>query len=144
MIEFIAAERVLPLRSEFLRNGLRPPEQCRFAEDDLEGAFHLGYIIDNQPVCVCSFSPNNLEPHGSNGFQIRGMATVPQHRKKGYGNLVVNFGVLYLKGRGLKYVWCNARRNAYGFYSGLGFEFISEEFDIEGVGFHRKMYLKIS
>ena len=144
MVEFITADQTLELRNIILRDGLLSPDQCRFAEDAIEGAFHLGYMSDNQLVCVCSFAPNELAPFGSDGFQLRGMATLKEYRNKGIGNLIVNFGVLYLKGRKARYVWCNARRVAYGFYSGLGFEFISEEFEIQGIGPHKKMYLKIS
>ena len=144
MIEFITADQTLSLRNIILRNGLLAPDQCRFSEDAIEGAFHLGYMADNRLVCVCSFAPNELEPFGAGGFQLRGMATANDYRNRGIGNLIVNFGVLYLKGRKGRYVWCNARRAAYSFYSGLGFEFISDEFEIQGIGPHKKMYLKIS
>jgi len=144
MISFITAEETLSMRSELLLDGKIAPDDCRFDEDALEGAFHLGYKVDDRIVCICSFAPKELDPFGADGFQLRGMATDPAYRNKGIGNLVVNFGVLYLRGRNARYIWCNARREAYTFYAGLGFETISAEFEIEGVGPHKKMYLKIS
>jgi ribosomal protein S18 acetylase RimI-like enzyme len=71
------------------------------------------------------------------------MATAHAEQGKGYGNKLVNFAIVYLRGKGVNYIWCNARQKAFNFYQSLGFEFISETFDIPGIGPHKVMYLKI-
>ena len=76
-------------------------------------------------------------------YQLRGMATLPEYRNKGFGNQLVNFAIVYLRGQKVHYLWCNARKKSFSFYLGLGFEFISDEFEIEGIGPHKSMYLKI-
>ena len=76
-------------------------------------------------------------------FQLRGMATAHSFQGKGIGNKLVNFAIVYLRGQHINYVWCNARQKAFKFYTSLGFEFISDFFDIPNIGPHKQMYLKI-
>lgn len=142
MIRFVNADDVLPLRSQYLRNGA-DIEACRFDGDDASGAFHLGYFIDEHVVSVASFHPQSLSDFSGSGVQLRGMVTAGEWQGKGFGNKLVNFAIVYIRGQNLNYLWCNARKAAYKFYTGLGFEFISPEFEIPGIGSHRKMYLKI-
>lgn len=144
MIEFISAEQTLPLRNEILRNGKLLLEECRFEGDEAAEAFHVGYFKEGRLIAVVSFLPQDREGFSGMGYRLRGMAVLPEYRKKGIGNLIANFGVLYLKGKKVSYVWCDARKVAYSFYLGQGFEFISEEFEIQNIGPHRVMYLKLS
>jgi ribosomal protein S18 acetylase RimI-like enzyme len=71
------------------------------------------------------------------------MATAHSFQGKGIGNKLVNFAIVYLRGQHINYVWCNARQKAFKFYTSLGFEFISDFFDIPNIGPHKQMYLKI-
>ena len=140
MIKFLKTEDVLSLRSIVLREGKRSPEECVFENDDALDSFHLGYLLDDKIICVASFHLQSREGFAGNAFQLRGMATAEEHRGKGYGNLLVNFAITYLRGQKVNYVWCNAREKAFRFYQSLGFEFISDEFDIPGIGPHKTMY----
>ena len=142
MIKFISAEDTLTLRSSTLREGL-DPELCRFEGDEDELSFHLGYFKDDILVCIASFHQLGREGFNETGYQLRGMATLADYQGTGIGNQLVNFSIVYLRGQKANYVWCNARTLAFRFYTGLGFEFISEEFDIPGIGLHKAMYLKI-
>ncbi len=143
MIKFIASPDTFALRHGVLLPHRPTAEDCRFPPDDEEGSFHLGYYVDEQLTCVATFHKQPLSDYPGNGYQLRGMATLPEFRKKGLGNQVVNFAIIYLRGQKVNYLWCNARRVAYPFYIGIGFEFISDEFTIDPIGPHRKMYLKI-
>jgi hypothetical protein len=143
MIRFIQADDVLPVRNEVLRDGKLTLEQCRFPGDDAEGAFHLGYFDKEQPVCVVTFFPKSYDGYTGRGYQLRGMATLESHRSKGIGNQLVNFAIVYLRGQKANYIWCNAREKALRFYADLGFEIISDEFEVPNIGPHRVMYLKI-
>jgi ribosomal protein S18 acetylase RimI-like enzyme len=142
MIKFISTEDTLTVRSLVLREGL-DSELCRFEGDDDGFSFHLGYFKDGILVCVASFHQQGRESFNGKGYQLRGMATLPAYQGTGIGNQLVNFSIVYLRGQKANYLWCNARKVAFRFYTGLGFEFISEEFDIPGIGKHKAMYLKI-
>ena len=143
MIKFITATDVLPLRSLVLRDGKLPPADCFFENDDAEGAFHVGYFIAHELVCVASFHPVAYQTYPGKAYQLRGMATAPQHRGKGIGAQLVNFALTYLRGQQVNYVWCNARQVALSFYQSIGFEVVSAQFDVPGIGPHYAMYLKI-
>lgn len=144
MIKFITSDEVLPVRSVILRNG-KQLEECVFPTDNIENAFHLGYFLDDNLVSVVSFHPQNSTLFGDEavGYQLRGMGTLAPYQGKGIGNQLVNFAIVYLRGKKVNYIWCNARQKAYRFYQDLGFEFISNEFEISGIGPHKTMYLKI-
>ena len=141
MIRFISTEDTLSLRSAVLREGIAP-ELCRFDGDDDENTFHLGYYEDDELICIGSFHKQGKEGYSGEGYQLRGMATREDYQGKGIGNQLLNFAIVYLRGRKVNYIWCNARINACRFYLGIGFEIISDEFEIVGVGPHREMYLK--
>jgi predicted GNAT family N-acyltransferase len=143
MIKFITADDVLPLRNEVLREGKLTLDECRFPNDDAEGAFHLGYYVNEELACVASFHPQNYTGYEGKAYQLRGMATALAHRGKGIGNRLVNFAITYLRGQKVNYMWCNARKVAVAFYMGTGFEVISPVFDVPGIGPHYVMYVKI-
>jgi len=142
MIKFINTEDTLALRSLVLREG-NVLELCRFEGDDDVNSFHMGYYRDEELICIGSFHKQAKEGYMGEGYQLRGMATHFDYQGKGIGNQLLNFAIIYLRGQKINYIWCNARINACGFYLGMGFEIISDEFEINGVGPHREMYLKI-
>jgi GNAT superfamily N-acetyltransferase len=138
-IRRIWTEETLPLRSRLLREG-RPHEQCRFAQDDLVGTFHLGALIGGELVGVATFCPVGLQDLAGRGYQLRGMAVEPHARGTGVGRLLLLAGEERLSVVGdVDYLWCNARLAACGFYARHGFVFLSEEFEIPEIGPHRRM-----
>lgn len=143
MIRFIQADDVLAIRNEVLREGRLSPDQCRFPNDNASESFHLGYFDNERLVCIASFHPQNYKEFPGRAYQLRGMATLEGHRGKGIGNQLVNFAIVYMRGVKVNYVWCNARKEATPFYSNLGFEIISPEFEVAGIGPHFVLYLKI-
>jgi len=138
MVRTISLEETLPLRSAVLRKGL-PLEQCVFPTDNRTGIFHLGCFVEGQLVCIGTFFPEDHPEKGAGGFRLRGMATSPAYAGKGYGAELINFAVNDLSSRNAAYIWCNARSTAVGFYKKSGFEIISEEFEIPGIGPHFNM-----
>jgi predicted GNAT family N-acyltransferase len=143
MIKFINVDDLLLVRKEVLRPGNFTLEDCRFPTDTLPGAFHLGYYRDEELACIASFSPQNYGEFEGVGYQLRGMATIEKYRGKGLGNQLLNFGLVYLRGQKAGYVWCNARKTAAKFYLNMGFEIISDEFEVPIIGPHYVMYVKI-
>ena len=116
MIKFITSLEVLPLRNEVLREGKLTLEKCVFPTDNLPGSFHLGFFVDEILTSIVSFHPEKYGEYKGEGFQLRGMATLEQLRGKGLGNQLVNFAIVYLKGKKANYIWCNARKKALNFY----------------------------
>ena len=143
MIKFIPTIAVLSLRNIVLREGKLRDEECIFLNDDAIDTFHLGYVLNQDLISVASFHHQPRQGFSGEAYQLRGMATDATSQGKGYGNQLVNFAIVYLKGQKVNYIWCNARQKAFKFYQSLGFEFISEEFEIPGIGIHKAMYLKI-
>lgn len=142
MIKFIDVTQTLLLRSEVLRDG-KSFEECYVEGDNEEGAFHLGDFRLGQIISIATFHKQPHKDFPGNGYRLRGMATHPEFRNMGAGNRLLNFGIVYLRGLKANYIWCNARKKAYRFYLNTGFEFISPEFEIDNIGTHRQMYLKI-
>ena len=143
MIKFIRADEVLPIRNLVLREGKLTLDECRFINDDAEGSFHLGFYVEEELACVASLHPQTYGEFEGKAYQLRGMATAEHFQGKGYGNRLVNFAITYLRGQKVNYVWCNARKKAVPFYMSTGFEVISPEFDVPGIGPHYVMYVKI-
>ena len=72
----------------------------------------------------------------ADGWRIRGTATEPDVRGAGYGAALVAACVEHAAASGGGELWCNARMGAVGFYRRLGFDVVSDEFDIPGIGPH--------
>jgi predicted GNAT family N-acyltransferase len=144
MIKFINVDDLLPIRNEVLREGRLQLDECRFPTDTIEGAFHLGYYKNDELACVASFHPQSYGEFAGTGYQLRGMATTEKFRGQGLGNQLVNFALTYLRGQKANYVWCNARKKAIPFYFNTGFEIVSPEFEVPGIGPHHVMYVKLS
>lgn len=143
MIKFISKDDILPIRNEILREGKLTLDQCRFDGDDNPESFHLGYFDGEELVSIASFHPQGYGEFQGKAYQLRGMATLKSHQGKGLGTQLINFAIVYMRGQKVNYVWCNARKVAANFYSNVGFEIVSKEFDIPGIGPHYAMYLKI-
>jgi len=142
MIKRITRAATQPLRSMVLRNN-KPPEECVLPTDENHGIFHLGYFLEEKIICVGTFFPEDYPGKGADGFRLRGMATDPAYAGKGYGAALINFAINDLTSVHAAYIWCNARAAAKGFYAKLGFEIISEEFDVPGIGPHFDMLYQI-
>lgn len=143
MIRFIPVEDLLAIRNEVLREGKLTLDECRWPGDEDEGTFHLGYFEEDNLACIASFHPKQYGEFKGKAYQLRGMATLEKYRGRGFGNQLVNFAIVYLRRQKTNYIWCNARKKAVRFYQNLGFEIISPEFELHGVGPHHVLYLKI-
>ena len=141
-IKEVPAELVIPLRHKILRPH-QPVEACHYDFDNDEKCFHLAAITDKEEVIgVATFFPEDFK-NFQNAFRLRGMASDDSARGLGVGSALIEAAVQSLKQRNSDVLWCNAREVAFGFYQKLGFAFESEMFDIEGIGPHKVMSLKI-
>lgn len=141
MIRFINSAQTIPLRAMVLREGL-PLEESIFIGDDDPTTFHLGYYDDKEDlVCILTCVKENHGKLPKSAYRLRGMATHPAQRRKGYAAELLKACIEHLKNQiGVEYLWFNAQKRAFPFYESLGFEFMSDDFDIPTAGIHREMF----
>ncbi len=138
----VQAAIIYGLRQQVLRPGL-PLASASFPGDDLPSSIHLAAVDPQDAVVGCaSFMqvPYGQEP----AWQLRGMATAPHWRRRGLGRALLQHAERLLAGDALRLWWCNARLGAIAFYEAQGWIVDSPEFDIEGVGPHRRMIRRLA
>lgn len=139
LIQKITAIETIPVRHPVLRPG-KSIESCHFEGDDFETTHHFGLYLHNDLVAVASLWENSHPFFASKRqFQIRGMAVLENHRKKGYGEMLVRHVEWHLEKETKKLIWFNARATAVEFYAKLGYATVGTAFEIAGVGAHYLM-----
>lgn len=142
-IALVPVSATMDLRNTVLRQS-KGYAYCHFDCDELPDTFHLALMDEEDvPRCVLTCYPNTREGFEGQGYQLRGMATDLLCQGKGYGKQVVERLIVCLEDKQADYVWCNARQVAFAFYERMGFVFISDTFDVPGIGPHRAMLRKI-
>ena len=140
-IRILGLAEILPIRHEVLRPG-RPLETARYANDEEPGVVHLGAYRDGELLAVGSLYVAEMPDRpGVAAIQIRGVATLPKARGTGLGTALMAAAREQAREKGARILWCNARVSAAGFYRKLGFEIVSEEFEIPNIGPHYLMVL---
>jgi GNAT superfamily N-acetyltransferase len=119
---------------------LRPhqkPEELVFRGDDATDALHVGAFVDGKLVSIASVAREEFpgEPH-LNAWRLRGIATLPEARRKGYGAALVRACVAHVAAHGGNLIWCHGRTSALPFYRAVGFREHGEEFAVPVTGPH--------
>jgi predicted GNAT family N-acyltransferase len=78
-------------------------------------------------------------PDGDSRHRLRAMATSETIRGSGLGRMLIDAVCDHVVSDGGMSVWASARTSAAGFYTKLGFELTSEEYEVEGIGPHIRM-----
>lgn len=139
-IKKIQSVATYAIRQPVLRPGL-PVSSCVFEGDDLSTTAHFGiYESDDLAGIISVFKSRNELFTNEVQFQIRGMAILPEHQKKGLGEELLQTAEEYIKNNNGKLAWCNAREVAVGFYKKVGYNTIGNAFTIKGVGVHYVMH----
>ena len=143
-VHAVAAKEVIGVRWSVLRPGL-PRKTAIFEGDDDDDTCHLGGFIRRQLVGVASIyrvaMPERTET--LEGFQLRGMATLPEVRGAGVGRELLTACEDAARQRGAHLIWCNARTSAADFYRKHGWQVVGAEFDIPTVGPHYRMFREL-
>jgi ribosomal protein S18 acetylase RimI-like enzyme len=143
-IKEILTIETFPVRHPVLRAG-KPLESCHFEGDDLESTTHFGVFQENSLVGVVSiFEAKNKLFIEDSQFQIRGMAILERHQKKGFGEELVNYAEHYIRKQNGEIIWFNARINAVGFYEKLGYKITGDPFDIGDIGKHNILFKRLN
>jgi GNAT superfamily N-acetyltransferase len=135
------AAELIDLRHRVLRAGL-PREEAVFDGDDLPTSRHFGAFDGAHTVCCATFHRADYENEPA--WRLRGMATEEAFRGKGVGREVLNYAEQALRNDdAIRLLWCNARLVAIPFYEGLGWQIVSELFDIPTAGPHHRMIKRL-
>ena len=143
LIKKISAQETFIVRHPVLRKG-KSIETCAFEGDDLETTHHFG-IFDNSSLIgiISLFLKTNPIFAENLQSQVRGMAIVESHQKKGFGEALVKHCEEHCISNEFNLIWFNARTAAVGFYKKMGYEIKGNSFDIPEVGEHYLMYKKL-
>jgi GNAT superfamily N-acetyltransferase len=142
-IRKITALETYSVRQAVLRKG-KPLSTCQFDGDDLESTLHFGFFINTELAGIISlYKKNNENFAAHNQYQIRGMAALEHHQKKGIGAALVLFCEDYCKKLQVELIWFNARTTAVGFYEKLSYHKTGMPFEIKEVGEHSLMFKNI-
>ncbi len=134
-------DEILQLRYDVLRAGL-PPEAAVFDGDYEPTSRHYGAFADNRNVGCATLHLNHWldEP----AWQLRGMATAPDFRGSGVGRAILAFVESdVFNSHSVHLLWCNARVPAAKFYQRLGWQIVSEQFEIPTAGPHYQMVKRL-
>ena len=138
------------LTSELRRAVLRPqwPPGSRMHGDDDPDALHLAARDDAGRVvgaCVLIPRPCPVRPDVPGAWQLRGMATVAEHRGEGIGTALTEAAADVVAHKGGPLIWCDARESAIAFYARLGFIGTGEVYAHQETGApHLMMYRELS
>jgi GNAT superfamily N-acetyltransferase len=142
-IRQITAIETYPVRHEVLRKG-KPLESCSFDGDELQTTVHFG-LYENGVLAgvVTVLESQHAIFDAAKQYQIRGMAVLEQHQKKGFGEELLLAAEAYIKSNKAELIWFNARVGAAGFYEKAGYKKNGPAFEIENVGPHYIMYKEV-
>jgi ribosomal protein S18 acetylase RimI-like enzyme len=142
-IKEISAFEIIIVRHPVLRFG-KPIESCRFEGDDLPTTKHFGLFYEDQLSAVISvFEEKSILFFEENQFQIRGMAVLEQHQKKGFGEALLKYCENQIRNNRVEIIWFNARQTAIGFYEKYQYQKIGDGFEIADIGIHYVLFKKL-
>lgn len=127
-----------PLRQRVLRPHQSLGELVDPGEEDPSTVFFAAHrgdkVVGTAALYVASPPGQEVDAR-----RIRSMATAPEVRGEGVGELLVDACLDEARRAGVSLVWCNARVEAVGFYRRYGFQVVSAPFDVDGIGPHVRM-----
>jgi GNAT superfamily N-acetyltransferase len=132
----IAASDTRWLRHLVLRPH-QPPEALVYPGDDDPAGFHAGAFLGERLVGVATVAPEDCPAApGARGWRLRGMATLHEVRRRGYGAALIAACVAHVRDNGGDVLWCHGRTSALSFYRSLSFERHGDEFEVPYTGPH--------
>ena len=134
----LVAAETRPLRQRILRPGQAAHELVYPGDDDAD-SLHVGAFEQERLLGVASLlrqSPEAQPPRGGD-WRLRGMAVVPEARRRGVGAALLAACEEHARRHGGTRLWFNARVDAMAFYAALGYQAIGEAYELPGIGAHR-------
>ena len=124
----VRAADTYELRRTVLRKAT-PSSAVAYAGDDDPETRHLAVRAGRTILAVSTWIPAPLpgEPDVP-GLQLRGMATAPEARGRGYGTALLEAGRRRAEKLDVGVLWARARSSALSFYVERGFEAVGDDF----------------
>lgn len=97
--------------------------------DNDEEGMHLGLFDQNKLISVVS-----LFRHGK-VMQFRKFATLEAYHRQGYGTELLNYLIGIAQSEACTKIWCNARKDASGFYAKFDFSETEKNYHKDGHDF---------
>ena len=143
-IKLVPVDEIYRIRQRVLRPG-KPLETCFFENDKVAESFHLAAFYKQKLVGIASV----LKDHSTtftedDQFRLRGMAVLPDFRKKNIGALLLKQAENYCSQKEAKILWFNAREKVVPFYEKYHFQKKGHLFLIPSVGHHQLMFKKLN
>ena len=139
-VEIIHPEDTYDLRHRVLRPH-QPIADCQYPGDFTGTTFHLGIKGSETFVCIGSFFlEKHMDFQDDTQIRLRGMATDPLLKGKGFGRTLIQAAEEILLQRSAPFIWCYAREKAFDFYTKVGFKFHGPFFELPGIGRHKVMF----
>lgn len=149
-VRAISAEETRSIRHVVLWPHKPNVESCVIDLDTDDHTHHLGAFDDQgKLVGVCSLFRQNSERFPEaitsdiHAVRLRVMGVLDEVRGQGAGAAIVHYACRWVATQGAEVLWCDAREVAIGFYRRMGFEFVSNFYQIEDIGPHRMMARKV-
>ena len=97
--------------------------------DNDDDGMHLGLFYENKLISVVSLFRKENEMH------LRKFATVEEYQGKGFGTELLKYLIEIAETENCNRIWCNARKNASGFYVKFGFTETEKTYHKDGHDF---------
>lgn len=137
LVRSAAIAEIIVLRHDVIIVGTARTSDA-FDGDELPTTQHFGAFLDVSVIGCASYMqvPWQDEP----AWQLRGMGVRADCQQRGVGtHLAVESERLLRQASPIHQLWCNARLSAVAFYERLGWQAVSDVFDVPEVGPHRRM-----
>ncbi|HEY5652675.1 MAG TPA: GNAT family N-acetyltransferase, partial [Acidimicrobiia bacterium] len=131
----IDEESTIDLRHRLLRSGMPRSSVSMSGSED---AVWFGVLHDGSVEGTIGLF-TETSPEGDSRHRLRAMATSETIRGSGLGKMLVDALCDRVVSVGGTSVWAAARAPAVAFYSKLGFEITSDEYEVDGIGPHVRM-----
>ncbi len=119
-----------------------PNNLINYREDKYSGTQHFGIFRDGRLVSGLTLIKDRSD-NLSKSLQIRGMFTINNEKKKGYGSMLLKEILIKCKKDKIEFIWCNSRISAIEFYKKNKFKETGKEFNINFLGNHKKLIRKL-
>lgn len=130
-VDTVPPEATHDLRRRVLRDG-RPDSNVDFAQDRVDGAFHLAAYSADDPgrvIGVASFFPeDSVYRPSAVAWRLRGMAVDAGWQGRGVGAALLDHAVERLRAEGVQVLWAHGRDSAQRFYERHGWVVLGDGF----------------
>tara|TARA_B100000287_G_C20647292_1_gene785545 strand:- start:996 stop:1670 length:675 start_codon:yes stop_codon:yes gene_type:complete len=140
-IKKVSISFIQAYRKKYLYSHLSP-QLCYYNKDKNNSTIHLALFQNDKVISGLTLIENSFLEN-KKSFQIRGMFTINNCCKKGYGSLLIDYAKKKISDHNCKLLWCNARVEAIDFYKKNGFVEYGDFFLKKNIGKHIKMYSKL-